>query len=137
MRLDLAPCPVDGSQLLLFVVGELIGDVRGARPRSVAVADQSLGHGSLRRELNSLNVRVAIIGKLRVRFGRWVIVSLAHRSERFGAAGPWGICQWDRFLVARVMIGKYHAVHIPPCGIELAELLLDFSCGFCEEGDCS
>jgi hypothetical protein len=32
------------------------------------------------------------------------------------------------------MIGKYHAVHIPPCGIELAELLLDFSCGWARKG---
>jgi hypothetical protein len=31
MRLDFARCPVDSSQLLLFVVGNLIGDVRGAR----------------------------------------------------------------------------------------------------------
>jgi hypothetical protein len=29
--LDFALCPVDGSQPLLFVVGNLIGDVRGPR----------------------------------------------------------------------------------------------------------
>src|SRR6516164_6686669 len=121
MRLDLASCPVDRSQLLLLVVGELIGDVRGTGPRSVAVADQGLGHGSLRRKLNGLNVRVAIIGKLRVRFGRLVIVSLAHRSEGFRAAGPRNICQWNRFFVARVVIGQYHTVHVPPRSIELSE----------------
>jgi hypothetical protein len=130
MRLDFAPCPVNGSQLLLFVIGELVGDVRRARPRSVAVADQGLGHGSLRRELNGLNVCVAIVGKLRVRLRRWVIVSLPHRPEGFGAAGPWSICQWNRFLVARVMIGEYHAVHISPCDVELAKLLLEFSSEF-------
>ena len=65
--LDFASGPVHGSQLLLFVVGDLICDMRRTRSRGVAVADQGLGHGSLRRELHHLNICVAIDRELRVR----------------------------------------------------------------------